>query len=53
MENTHQPRVVVAVDHSLAGFAALRVAVAMARSRHAAARRTRRGGGRRGGRGVP
>ena len=41
MENTHQPRVVVAVGHSLAGLAALRVAVAMARSRHAPLRAVR------------
>ena len=41
MENTHQPRVVVAVDHSLAGFAALRVAVAMARSRRVPLRAVR------------
>ena len=33
MENTSHPRVVVNVDHSVAGYAALRVAVGIARSR--------------------
>ena len=33
MENTGHPRVVVSVDHSIAGYAALRVAVGIARSR--------------------
>jgi len=47
MENTSHPRVVVSVDHSVAGYAALRVAVGIARSRrvplqavHARARKT-------------
>jgi len=34
MENTTHPRVVVNVDHSVAGYAALRVAVGIARGRH-------------------
>jgi nucleotide-binding universal stress UspA family protein len=33
MENTSHPRVAVGVDHSVAGYAALRVAVGIARSR--------------------
>jgi len=33
MENTSHPRVVVNVDHSVAGYAALRVAVGIARGR--------------------